>query len=96
MVSEYESWKQVADWASALFPFPAVLSQDLQKRIADIKAKHALPADQLSAVLRFVQDDVRYMGIEMGVHSHKPHPPAQVFRQRFGDCKDKAYLFCTS
>jgi hypothetical protein len=35
------------------------------------------------------------MGIEMGESSHRPHAPAQVLQQRFGDCKDKAYLLCT-
>ena len=47
------------------------------------------------SALHFVQDEVRYMGIEMGVNSHKPHAPDAVFAQRFGDCKDKTYLFCT-
>jgi transglutaminase-like putative cysteine protease len=94
MISEFSSWKEVSDWASELFPLSVPLSGNLQKKIADIKAKNATPEAQLLAALRFVQDDVRYMGIEMGVNSHKPHSPSQVFSQRFGDCKDKAYLLC--
>jgi hypothetical protein len=35
---------------------------------------------------------VRYLGVELGPNSHQPHPPDQVLRQRFGDCKDKALL----
>ncbi|MCK4834495.1 MAG: transglutaminase family protein, partial [Gammaproteobacteria bacterium] len=44
------------------------------------------------AALRFVQDEVRYLGIEMGVRSHKPNAPDAVIKQRFGDCKDKSRL----
>jgi len=30
--------------------------------------------------------------MEMGINGHKPHPPAQVLKRRYGDCKDKALL----
>lgn len=95
MVSEFSSWKEVSDWASELFPFSQPLPASLQKKAADIKANFATTEAQLLAALRFVQDDIRYMGVEMGENSHKPHAPAQVLQQRFGDCKDKAYLLCT-
>ncbi|MES1224972.1 MAG: hypothetical protein ABUT20_56310, partial [Bacteroidota bacterium] len=42
--------------------------------------------------IRFVQDQVRYLGLEMGQYTHQPHSPALVYHQRFGDCKDKALL----
>lgn len=48
------------------------------------------------AVLRFVQDEIRYLGIELGRHSHLPNPPARVLERRFGDCKDKSLLLCTA
>lgn len=94
-VSEFGSWKEVAGWAQELFPFNTPLQPALQQKIAEIKAANQSKESQLLAALRFVQDDVRYMGIEMGVSSHKPHSPSQVLTQRFGDCKDKAYLLCT-
>jgi len=42
-----------------------------------------------------VQDEIRYLGIEMGENSHKPNSPDKTLKQRFGDCKDKSYLLCT-
>ena len=87
--------KEVNDWAMQLFPFTNNLSQVLQKKADDIRTKFISPEKRILAALRFVQDDVRYMGIEMGENSHKPHPPEKVIVQRFGDCKDKSYLLCT-
>jgi len=95
LVSEYQSWKEVADWASELFPFSATLPANIKNKVDEIKAKNKTPEDQLLAALHFVQDDIRYLGIEMGTNSHKPYAPSQVLKQRFGDCKDKAYLLCT-
>lgn len=95
MFSEFSSWKQVADWALALYPFNQPSSGGLKQKTEEIKAKFSSVEDKVLAALRFVQDEVRYMGIEMGENSHRPHTPSQVFQQRFGDCKDKAYLLCT-
>jgi len=95
MISEYKSWKEVNDWAMELFAIPSNISSALQKEIIEIKSKYTSPEEQTLQALRFVQDDIHYMGIEIGANSHKPNPPDKVFSQRFGDCKDKSYLLCT-
>ncbi|WP_207511488.1 DUF3857 domain-containing transglutaminase family protein [Longitalea luteola] len=95
MVSEYKSWKEVNDWALTLFPFDGKLSAGLQKKIREIETAHSSAEQRILAALHFVQDDVRYLGIEMGQNSHRPNRPDKIFAQRFGDCKDKSYLLCT-
>ncbi len=95
MVSEYKSWKEVNDWALSLFTPEVYLSSSLQSQIEEIKNTNNTDDNRILAALRFVQDEIRYMGIEMGENSYKPHNPNQVLSQRFGDCKDKSYLFCT-
>jgi hypothetical protein len=95
LLSEYKSWEEVNNWAMELFPTQKNLSPGLQQKIKEIKDSNATPEQQVGAALRFVQDDVRYMGIEVGENSHRPANPDKIFAQRFGDCKDKAYLLCT-
>lgn len=94
-LTEFASWYKVAQWATTLYPLKASLSPELQKKIHEIRAQHPKQEDQILAALRFVQDDVRYLGIEFGENSHRPAPPSQVYKQRFGDCKDKSLLLCT-
>lgn len=94
-MSEYGSWKEVNDWACALFTINKPPDGALKAKIAEIKRTSPIPEEQTQAALRFVQDDIRYMGIEMGPNSHQPHDPSKVFTQRFGDCKDKTLLLCT-
>ncbi|MGN6291231.1 MAG: DUF3857 domain-containing transglutaminase family protein [Chitinophagaceae bacterium] len=95
VLSEYKSWQEVNDWALELFPSQKSLSSALQQKIAEIKQANPTPEQQITAALRFVQDEVRYMGIEVGENSHRPNNPNKIFAQRFGDCKDKSYLLCT-
>jgi hypothetical protein len=94
LVSEYNSWKEVNDWAMELFPGQKNLSAALVSKINEIKRVHISNGERLKAALKFVQDDIRYMGIEMGENSHKPAAPSKVFAQRYGDCKEKSYLLC--
>jgi hypothetical protein len=94
LVSEFDSWKEVNNWAMELFPLKKRLSAPLQKKISEIERDCSGDNERTKAALRFVQDDIRYMGIEMGENSHRPADPSKVFAQRFGDCKEKSYLLC--
>jgi hypothetical protein len=95
MVSEYASWNELNEWARKLFPLSVNISQPLRTKIDEINKKERNNEEKVSEALKFVQDAIRYMGIEMGVNSHQPSRPDKIFAQRFGDCKDKSYLLCT-
>ena len=95
VVSEFHNWNEVSNWAAALFPRNIQISPALQKMINSIKEKYPDDESRTLAALRFAQDDIRYMGIEIGINSHKPSHPDKIFAQRFGDCKDKSYLLVT-
>ncbi|WP_221391173.1 DUF3857 domain-containing transglutaminase family protein [Dyadobacter sp. NIV53] len=93
-ITEYETWKEVVDWGLNFYQIPAV-GGPLKNKVEEWKklAKGSRHAYMESAV-RFVQDEIRYLGIETGENSHRPHNPDEVFRQRYGDCKDKSFLLC--
>ncbi len=93
-LSDFKTWTEVNQWASALFQVTSPCSPDLARKIAEWKQIDG-QEQQILAVLRFVQDDVRYFGIEIGNSAEKPADPSVVFTRRFGDCKDKSLLFVT-
>ncbi|MEZ4338607.1 MAG: DUF3857 domain-containing protein [Sandaracinaceae bacterium] len=93
-LSQYDSWSEVARWAAGTYgrviggPVPPEVPMD------EIRAG-ASTEDRVLRALRYVQDDVRYLGIESGEGALVPRPPAVVARRRYGDCKDKAVLLTT-
>lgn len=91
-LSNFGSWAEVNRWALSLFQVSAPFSPDLSQQIAAWKQ---IPdqEQQILSVLRFVQDQVRYFGIEIGTSTEKPADPSMVFSRRYGDCKDKSWLF---
>ncbi len=93
-LSDFKTWAEVNQWALSLFQVAAPASPELRGKIAEWKQLDTRE-QQILAALRFVQDDVRYFGIEIGNSTVKPADPSKVFGRRFGDCKDKSLLFVT-
>ncbi|MGE5358772.1 MAG: DUF3857 domain-containing protein [Bacteroidales bacterium] len=91
-VTTFPSWGAVAQWATSLFETQLKPSAEVARLANQWRAMPGGVTAAATAAVRFVQDDVRYLGIEIGPSSHEPHAPGQVLRQRFGDCKDKALL----
>lgn len=90
--SEFADWNAVARWAAPLYRTPAQLGRPLQEKLHLIEATFSSPTDRITAALRLVQGDIRYLGVEIGAGSFVPTQPDRVFERRFGDCKDKTLL----
>lgn len=89
-VTDFASWNEVARWAAEMF----AVDDDSATAVAAMAAKirHDHPEDPVTAAIRFVQDDIRYLGLEIGRNSHEPRQPKEILEQRWGDCKEKALL----
>ena len=93
--SEFDSWQDVIKWSEPLYVNIDITGTALEDKLNEITADKTTEEEKINAVVEFVQDEVRYVGIEVSEHSHKPHNPAEAYRKRFGDCKDKTYLLVT-
>lgn len=92
-VSEFNGWAEVVNWALSINPPLLNIKGALSDRIAQLKKDAgADKAKYFRAAVRTVQQEVRYMGIEIGEYSHRANNPEKVFKQRYGDCKDKSLL----
>ncbi|HEY8026356.1 MAG TPA: DUF3857 domain-containing protein [Burkholderiaceae bacterium] len=95
--SEFNSWREVAEWADSLFQSAASSSSPspaLRDALAAAK-RAATPHEAVGQALAFVQNDIRYLSVSLGENSHRPYPPDQVLARRYGDCKDKSLLLVT-
>jgi hypothetical protein len=93
-LTDFEDWGAVVEWALPLYEMPPIGKADLRRRI-EVWKDLPRPEDRVSAALRFVQDEIRYLAFAIGPSCLRPSPPDQVFTRRFGDCKDKSLLLCS-
>ena len=89
IATTFASWADIKTWGKELFPEFMVSIHD--SRLRNIFNQQDIES-KIDSLINFVQDDIRYVGIEIGMHSHKPHNPDQIIKRGYGDCKDKSYL----
>lgn len=94
-ISEIADWGDIAKAEVPRYKIPQKLSPSLQSYIKNIATLTQDPAQRFITVLRFVQDEIRYMGFEEISNGRQPSDPSDVFQRRFGDCKDKTLLAIT-
>ncbi|MBS1507209.1 MAG: DUF3857 domain-containing protein [Bacteroidetes bacterium] len=92
-VSNFKSWGEVVDWATALYDPSFVSNTSLDAKIEQFK-KEKNEDERVNQCIRFVQDEIRYLAFSDGIHGFRPNEAYKVFDRRYGDCKDKSILLC--
>ena len=85
-------WDAMGKWYSNLIGQRIDSSPEVKQQVAALTASKTTPLQKMQAVAGFVQQDIRYVAIELGVGGYQPHAASEVFAHRYGDCKDKATL----
>jgi hypothetical protein len=88
----FTNWHEMGTWYLNLFQGRLEASPELKRIVADLTAGKASPLQKMQALAQFVQHNIRYVAIELGIGGWQPHSAADVFARRYGDCKDKATL----
>jgi len=85
-------WRALGQWEEQLEahrtdPTPEITAeaQELVAGAPDLYAK-------LSRITSYIQKNVRYFVIEKGIGGLQAHYAADIYRNRYGDCKDKTTL----
>lgn len=84
-------WAQIGDWYQGLASPQSEGGTDIVSEARSVAAGDDFMT-KLEKVADFMQQQIRYVGIEVGIGNLKPHAAEDVFRNRYGDCKDKATL----
>ncbi|HTY94692.1 MAG TPA: DUF3857 domain-containing protein, partial [Steroidobacteraceae bacterium] len=91
----FDSWSDVGAWYLNLAQGRRIATPEIKQEVATLTAAQPTLLAKIRALANFVQSDVRYVAIELGIGGWQPHAAAEVFAHRYGDCKDKATLLAT-
>jgi hypothetical protein len=84
------TWRGIGEWYTALAKDRLTATPEIAAKAAALTAGKTDFYDKAEAIGEFVQKDIRYFVIEMGVGGYQPHRAGDIFRGGYGDCKDKA------
>jgi Domain of Unknown Function with PDB structure (DUF3857)/Transglutaminase-like superfamily len=86
------TWQSIGEWYDTLAKDRLVATPEIAAKAKDLVGDKTDFYDRTEVIAEFVQKEVRYFVIEMGVGGFQPHFAADIFHNRYGDCKDKATL----
>ncbi|HKW65572.1 MAG TPA: DUF3857 and transglutaminase domain-containing protein [Candidatus Acidoferrum sp.] len=86
------SWHDLGLWYSQLIASRSDATPEIQQQVAGLTAHATTPLDKIGALTSYLQRQIRYVAIEIGIGGYQPHAASEVFKNQFGDCKDKVTL----
>ncbi|HZQ67637.1 MAG TPA: DUF3857 and transglutaminase domain-containing protein [Terriglobales bacterium] len=90
---KFSKWQQVGDWFLSLAQGRNDSSPEIRSQVNTLVTASHQRLGKMQALAQFIQHDMRYVAIELGLGGFQPHSARETFSHRYGDCKDLATLF---
>lgn len=88
----FNDWREMGTWYKGLTAGRLDASSEIKQKVSALTASAPTTLAKMRALASFVQHDIRYVAIELGIGGYQPHSASDVFTNHYGDCKDKAGL----
>ena len=87
-----DRWTAVGDWYTKLASPSATATPDIAVKAKELVAGQTDFTAKIQTIANYMQRNIRYVGIEIGIGGYRPHAADDIFRNHYGDCKDKVAL----
>jgi hypothetical protein len=94
LVSTFPDWADFAQWYVRISQLTDEVTPEIKAKAAELTHQLKTDREKVLSIYNYVTS-LRYVAVPLGVNSFRPHAAANVFKNQFGDCKDKANLFNT-
>ena len=85
-------WRVIGQWEEQLEEHRADPTPEIAAKVQELTAGAPDFYTKLSRITDYIQKNVRYFIVERGIGGWQAHYAADIYRNRYGDCKDKTTL----
>jgi hypothetical protein len=90
-----KSWEEAGHNYHVLFDNGEKPENEISTQVTALSIGKAEELGKIDALYTYVSRQIRYVAIEIGIGGYQPHQAADVYKNKYGDCKDKANLLIT-
>jgi hypothetical protein len=87
-----QSWEEAGHSYHTLFDNGEKPETEIASQVEALAKGESDVLSKVDALYTYVSRQIRYVAIEIGIGGFQPHLPADVYKNKYGDCKDKATL----
>lgn len=88
----FADWKDLGLWYDQLCGERRQPDESVKLKASELVSGLSELRNKIERLASFVQQEIRYVSIQIGIGGYQPHPARQILSNRYGDCKDKATL----
>ncbi len=90
--SALKSWEEAGQSYHTLFDNGEKPETEIASQVQSLSSGEVNALSKIDALYTYVSRQIRYVAVEIGIGGFQPHLPADVYKNKYGDCKDKASL----
>jgi hypothetical protein len=94
-ISSLDSWDSLMEWYATLIREQDYITPDIEKKTKELLAGAWTRKEKIKRLYEYVAANIDYVGIELGIWAIKPRQAPKIFKDGYGDCKDKTTLLST-
>jgi len=91
-ISTFNSWSEIGKWFYEITKDKKEKNNEIKNLVEKLVENKKSDEEKIITLYNYVCSNIRYVGLEIGIHGYKPHSPEEVLKAKYGDCKDKANL----
>lgn len=92
LISSFGKWQEVYDWWWQLAKDKIKADGEIKRKVVELTNGVSVEEKRLRAIYNFCAQKIRYVAVEYGQAGYEPHQAADIYRNKYGDCKDQAIL----
>lgn len=85
--STMEDWQGLGKWINLLNRDKEVLPEEAKQLVAQLTAGLEAEQEKVAALYQYLQDNYRYVSIQLGIGGWMPMAAREVYQLKYGDCK---------
>ena len=95
LISTFKSWEGIYKWWWGLSRDKIKSDAAIKNKVRELTQQLSSEEERIRAIYNFCAQKIRYVAVEYGQAGFEPHKAEDIFRNKYGDCKDKAMLLVT-
>jgi tetratricopeptide (TPR) repeat protein len=92
LISTFNSWQDIYKWWWPLAEDKIKADTAIENKVEELTNKLGSAQDKIRAIYNFCAKEIRYVAVEYGQAGYEPHKAEDIFKNKYGDCKDQAIL----
>lgn len=95
LISTFNNWQDIYNWWWLLAKDKIKADSVIKDKVIELIKGVGTPVAKIRAIYNFCAQQIRYVAVEYGQAGYEPHLASDIFKNKYGDCKDQAILLVT-